>query len=133
MSKLKFLDNGARYPRETRRLELGEYDPIYDGDFVEVWVNLSRQMRDRGIGLAREALAIGEIPLGKERDKRQKQLHAELYSFQAEWWGIPVEQAQLLYEEVDAGLYDWMVDRANELRDAYEDSRKKVDDDSTDT
>jgi hypothetical protein len=133
MSSLKFLDNGARYPRETRRLELSEYDAAYDGDYIEIWVNLSRQMRDRGIALARESFAIAEMPLGPERDKRQSQLHAELHAFQAEWWGIPVEQARMLYEEVDSGLHDWIVERANELRLEYEDSRKKVADDSTDT
>ena len=132
MSRLRFLDNGAKYPKETRRIELGDYHEDLAGDFIDVWVNFPRRLSNERLALAQESIAISEINLGEERDKRLDGLQERMFAFQSEWWGLEVEQVKALYD-VDTTLYGWIVTQAAKLRADYEDSRKKVDDDSTDT
>ncbi len=47
MSTLGFLEGAEEYPRITRRLELGDYDPKLRGNYLEVWVNWSTDFNDR--------------------------------------------------------------------------------------
>jgi len=125
MSKLNFLSNGRDYPRETRRLELGDYHPDLQGDFLDVWVNLSRGVSEQRLELAMESLEISKLPLGEERDKRLAKLLERTQAFHSEWWGVPIEQVQQLYQ-IDTALYEWIVSRASDLRAEYVDERKKV-------
>jgi hypothetical protein len=132
MSRLKFLDNGAKVPRVTRRVELGEYHKALEGDYIDVWVNLPRRLSNLRLELAQDAVAIGQLELGDERDERLAALNEKMLGFHSEWWDLPIEQTTELYE-VDTTLYNWIVTRAAKHRGDYEDERKKVDDDSTDT
>jgi hypothetical protein len=132
MSKLTFLSNGRDYPRETRRLELGEYHPDLAGDFLDVWVNFSRGVSEQRLELALESLEISKLPLGKERDKRLGKLLEKTQAFHAEWWGVPLEQVRQLYE-IDTALYEWITFKASELRGEYVDERKKAGSVSTDS
>jgi hypothetical protein len=125
MSKLSFLNNGAKYPREVRRIDLGDYHQALSGDFIEVWVNWSKAMNDRALALAVEASAVVSLSLGEERDKRLAALNEKAYAHQAEWFELPVDQVKAL-QEVDVSLYSWIIDQANAARRAYEADRKKA-------
>lgn len=131
MSSLKFLTK-TKYPRELRRVHLVKYNKDLQGDYLDVWVNWSRDMSDRSLKLVMRATEVAALPLGDERDKALVELNADLWAFQAEWWGIPVEDVEQIYR-IDVSLYDWIVDQANTLRQKYRDERKKVNGASTDT
>jgi hypothetical protein len=106
MSKLSFLDNGSR-------------------DYVEVWVNLPQRLSQARLALLQDSLAIAKMDLGDERDKRVEKLEVATRQFHAEWWDVPVEQLNAIYE-VDTSLYAWILNRAAQARNDYEDERKKV-------
>jgi hypothetical protein len=132
MTKLQFLENGAQYPKETRRVELGDYHESLAGDFIDVWVNLPRRLSDERLTLAVDAANIATVNLGDERDKQLAKLNERMMQFHSEWWGVPLEQIQQLYQ-IDTILYEWIALQASRLREAYSEDRKKVDESSTPT
>lgn len=134
MSKLNFLDDGARelYPRETRRVELGDYGDHLKGDYLDVWVNWTRAKSDLAISLAMDAGEIVAMKLGKERDKVLAKLNEKMFQHQADWWGISVDEVMAIHA-IDTALSDFITIRATELRREYIEDRKKVGSDLTAT
>jgi len=132
MSKLEFLDNGRVYPKETRRVELGDYHESLKGDFIDVWVNLPRRLSDERLVLAVEAAQLAGMQLGDKRDKALDALNERMFRFHSEWWGVPLEQIKQLYQ-IDTILYEWIATQATRLREQYAEERKKVGVSSTPT
>ena len=127
MSKLSFLDNGARakYPRVVKRIELSDYHKKLKGDYVEVWLNLPQRLSEERLRLMRESFAISKLELGKDRDERMPKLIEDLRIFHAEWWDVPVDQLNQIYA-VDTTLYTWILNQASAARKDYEEERKNV-------
>jgi hypothetical protein len=132
MSKLKFLERATKYPRETRRINLAEYHPDLEGDFIEVWVNWSREFLERSFALARESVEIRSLDTSDAKTKAMEELNDKALEFQADWLGISVADLRQIYQ-IDVALYDWIIDEANRLRREYVDERKKAESGSSDT
>lgn len=129
MSKLGFLGQPAEYPEVRRRLDLGGYHPDLKGNFVEVWLNWSRDFNDRMAAYNERVSEIGQMP--RETEAQRDDVNAalddlapELFELTARYWGCEVEEVQQIYE-LDAELWRWVSTRANEMRTAYQDKRKK--------
>jgi hypothetical protein len=137
MSKLRFLKDRAAYPKETRRVELGDYHEDFRGDFIDVWVNFDRRTQDARLKLSMEAVDVEGLPATTEQDReardvRVAKLNENMWKFHSEWWGLPVEDVKALWE-IDTVLYSWIVSRAVALREEYIEERKKAARGSTDT
>jgi len=121
------ITKDRKYPRVTERIELSDYHPALKGDYIEVWVNISRGLRNRLLEGQQESLAIAQLPLSEEeeREARTDALINAMKDCHAEWWGLPREDVDYLYDQ-DVALYQWIVGCAIDARSTYEEDRKNV-------
>jgi hypothetical protein len=102
---------GAKYPKIVKRLDLGEYHEDLKGDYLEIWVNWSRDYNNRVGDSRSNLLAIADMPDGTDEEKAAKtKAHeawlAESWELHAEFWGCTPEEVQAVYE-VDVDLWRW--------------------------
>jgi succinate dehydrogenase flavin-adding protein (antitoxin of CptAB toxin-antitoxin module) len=88
-------------------LDLGGYDEQLAGQSIEVWVNLSRRVL---------------LQFGDNDAMTTEQVKA-LYS---EIWDLDANDYDLLINEADPALWNWIVSQTWELVSAYRESRKKA-------
>jgi hypothetical protein len=138
VSKLGFLSENS-YPKIERRLYLRDYSPEFrkwlreagqEDLYLDVWVNWSREFEREMQELRWEAAKVLQMPIGND-DQRQTLLKAQgdlmplSYRLNARFWGCDEDDARAIYEQ-DVELWNWVVKRSSDLRDEYQEERKKV-------
>lgn len=129
MSKLNFLENGkSAYPRITKKLHLKKYDPSFKADFLEIWLNWSRDFNEAMLEGNEEVDKISKMPkeTQEQRDAIDKAWEEWLpgsFERYAEYWGCTPEQARQIYE-LDIELWNWIREKSNDLRYEFQERRK---------
>lgn len=101
------------YRRVTRRIELGEYTPELSGAWIDVWVNVSREVMLRMLNVS------AETP------------DEDFYGLLVELWGAeawPIEDIRELRAhcaEHDPQLWPWVVKRSWDAVIEYQGLAKK--------
>ena len=137
MSRLSKVKETAKYPKLTARLELGDYNSELQGDYLEVWLNWSRDFNDRVLANQSQLMTIRSMPVTteSEREAYAKALERWLATAKriyAEFWDCTVDDIQAIYD-LDISLWDWVTARSLTLRAEYQEKRKKVGSSSGDT
>lgn len=114
MPKLEILKR--EFPRLRRRLDFGEFAEELAGNFVEVWLNPSREFVER--------FAIHAAHMKAKDDERrpEDELLSEAVALYAELWDCTIEQVQGLFD-LDAGFCVWLMDRTWNLLEDYRKGR----------
>lgn len=129
MSKVT-IRSKEEYPKVTKRIELKDYHPDLEGDYVDVWVNIDRELEQGLLDGKLESLHIATLPASTdddmaERRKRLAQLVDDMKSLHERWWDLEREVLDFIYD-TDVELYHWIVGMANHLKDEYEEERKNA-------
>jgi len=130
MSRLGFLERREEYPRVTKRLELGRYNGQLKGNYIEVWLNWSREFNDRMVEYRDRLGKIAQMPSGtdeewKAADGALDELAPSMFALNAEFWGCEEDEVRAIYE-IDAELWRWIAGQANKMREDYREKRKKA-------
>ncbi len=129
MSKIRIRDINE-HPKVTTRVDLVDYHRDLKGEFLDVWMNIDREMT-RALQAGRfEALQIAQLPYATEEDldaraKRSDGLVETMKQIHVRWFNLTREEIDYLYE-VDTNLYHWLVDRANDAQTEYDEDRKNA-------
>lgn len=128
MSKLGFLNTGGEYPRITKKLYLKGYDAAFKDDYLEIWLNWSRDfneaMLDGNKELARVMALQADTPeLQARQDEAFDGWLPGSFERYAEYWGCTPEQAEQIYR-VDIELWNWIREKADALRVEFQTRRK---------
>ena len=136
MSKIKIRDE-HEHPKVTSRVDLVDYHRDLKGEFIDVWVNIDREMT-RALQAGRfDALQIAQMPYATDEDmeargKASDALVETMKQIHVRWFGLTREEIDYLYE-VDTNLYHWLVDRANDAQSEYDEDRKNAGRESSDS
>ncbi len=129
MSKIRIRETDE-HPKVTTRVDLVDYHRDLKGEFLDVWMNIDREMT-RALQAGRfEALQIAQLPYATEEDldartKRSDGLVETMKQIHVRWFNLTREEIDYLYE-VDTNLYHWLVDRANDAQTEYDEDRKNA-------
>lgn len=105
MSNISGVVNNP-FPILRDKLNLGEYHPNLEGNFVEVWINPSEDFRTRWYKFNDDVKELATNNPESSLTEGMLQTRAELWS---ELWNISIEEARKLLDTDDAtGLITWM-------------------------